>query len=264
MKKIESIEELQALLLEIGMEFHRICVKNNIPYYMLGGTQLGASRHKGFIPWDDDMDFGIPRDQYERFLSIAQKELASQYTLRTIDNSSYIFNGMAKIELNTTVIKEQFAADNNDSIGVFIDVFPLDNTNNDFRLFSKNRLIPLTGRFAGYRFMTLRNRPIQKRLIAVIVKCILAPMTPKGYMRFVNNHLITKDGDFIANHFGAWEIKETMPKEIFGEPKLYHFESTAFYGVSDSESYLTHLYGDWRQLPPEEKRKTHVVNMYYK
>lgn len=264
MKRIETIEELQGLLLKIGMEFHRICVKNNIPYYMLGGTQLGALRHQGFIPWDDDMDFGIPREHYERFINIAHNELAPQYTLRTMNNSNYIFNGMSKIELNTTVIEEYFAADQEDKIGVFIDVFPLDKTNNDFGPFSKNKLLPLTGCFAGYRFMTLRNRPIYKKVVAVLVKCLLAPMTPKGYMRFVKKHLITNEGEYFANHFGAWGIKETMPIRYFGEPKLYQFESTAFYGVSDSESYLTHLYGDWRQLPPEEKRKTHVVNMYYK
>lgn len=264
MKKIETIEELHGLLLDIGIEFHRICVKNNIPYYMLGGTQLGASRHKGFIPWDDDMDFGIPREHYERFIGIAQKELAPQYTLRTIDNSNYIFNGMAKIELNTTVIKEHFAADQDEKIGVFIDVFPLDKTNNNFSFFSKNKMIPLTGRFVGYRFMTLRNRPIQKKIAALLVKFFLYPLTPKGYMYFVKKHLITNEGNYVANHFGAWETKETMPKEYFGEPRLYTFESTEFYGVSDFESYLTHLYGNWRQLPPVKARTTHVVDMYYK
>ena len=75
MRKIEDIKELQSILLDIAKEFHRICTMYEIPYYMVGGTQLGAVRHKGFIPWDDDMDFGVPRVYFEKLKVLLEESL---------------------------------------------------------------------------------------------------------------------------------------------------------------------------------------------
>lgn len=263
MKRI-GIEELHSVLLGIGKEFDAICRKHNIPYYMLGGTQLGACRHGGFIPWDDDMDFGIPRDFFDIFLSIAKDELPNKLSLLTINNSDRIISGVAKIEDNTTIIDERMSRDNRSKIGVFIDVFPLDRTNNEFGVFSKNKLLTLVYKFGGYRFLSFEHMPTYKRILAAVVKVLLLPLTPKKLYSFVERHLITNKGDYLANHFGAWHTKETMPFSYYGKPTEYIFEDTKFYGVEMPEEYLTHIYGDWRQLPPEDKRHIHLLNMYYK
>ena len=74
-----DIEEAHHILLDIAKAFTKVCDENNIPYYMLGGTMLGAVRHKGFIPWDDDMDFGVPREYYDLLINVLEKELPSPY-----------------------------------------------------------------------------------------------------------------------------------------------------------------------------------------
>ena len=79
MTKIENVEELHKILLDIAKDFHQVCVDHNIPYYMLGGTMLGAVRHKGFIPWDDDMDFGVERKYLEKLEKIYAEKVNSPY-----------------------------------------------------------------------------------------------------------------------------------------------------------------------------------------
>src|SRR5574344_2038504 len=106
MEKID-IDECHQILLDVAKDFHKICVKNGIPYYMLGGTMLGAIRHKGFIPWDDDMDFGIPREYYKTFINIAEQELKPQFLLKSRFNTSYIKLDVLKLEDTRTVIEEK-------------------------------------------------------------------------------------------------------------------------------------------------------------
>ena len=75
MRQIRNVEEIHHILLNIAAAFHQICIKHDIPYCMLGGTMLGAVRHKGFIPWDDDMDFAVPREYYEKIIELLEQEL---------------------------------------------------------------------------------------------------------------------------------------------------------------------------------------------
>ena len=89
MKKTISLPECHSILLNIATAFHNICVAHNIPYYMLGGPQLGAVRHRGMIPWDDDMDFGVPREYFEQLKQILSTELQSSYNVISIDNTDY-------------------------------------------------------------------------------------------------------------------------------------------------------------------------------
>ena len=86
MEKIE-VKECHKYLLQISKVFHEICARHNIPYYMIGGTMLGAIRHHGFIPWDDDMDFGVPREHYSGLMGILDKELPSEYNIISIYHS---------------------------------------------------------------------------------------------------------------------------------------------------------------------------------
>ena len=141
MRRIESLEEEHKILLEIAKEFHRICVKHDIPYYMLGGTMLGAVRHGGFIPWDDDMDFGIPRIYFNEFLEITKSELPSYLRVSTVYNSQRITGGFAKIDDTRTYMIRKLFRGENMQIGVNIDVFPIDYADNKFGPLSRNSLI---------------------------------------------------------------------------------------------------------------------------
>ena len=261
MRKITDVNELHSILLDMAKTFHDICVKNDIPYWMLGGTMLGAVRHKGFIPWDDDMDFGIPRTDFERFLDVAKYLLPPQYELLTFKNSERILTDTAKIVHKETVIREVFVEDSLPPIGINIDIFPIDPANNNFHLFSKNRMIALLLKLQGYRFLSHKGRPIFRQFAVLMVKGLFCWLKKSTLIDLINSHLIAKEGPNLANHFGAWGTKENVPKEYMGTPKLYTFEDVMFYGVEDPEKYLKRLYNNYMDLPPEDERHFHIQEM---
>ena len=127
MKKTISHSECHGILLNIATAFHNICVAHNIPYYMLGGTQLGAVRHRGMIPWDDDMDFGVPREYFEQLKHILLTELQPSYNVISIDSTTQYYGGFIKIEDSNTVVDT--LEDCSFPLGLNIDIFPLDRTN---------------------------------------------------------------------------------------------------------------------------------------
>ena len=263
MREIKTAEELHRILLDLGKEFHRICVKHNIPYYMLGGTMLGTVRHKGFIPWDDDMDFGVPREHYKKLKEILNRELSSEYGILTVDNSDVLLVDIIKIQDKQTVINELYKENINEDFGINIDIFPLDiavSPNSNI----KQKILSVLLSIQYYRFLSLKSRPFLKKMVAAVIKFSLFPLNKTTIIKLINKKLITNKGLYIANHYGAWGSRETVPSEVMGNPKLYKFESTQFYGVENAHEYLSSLYGDYMQLPPEGKRHIHITGMYRK
>ena len=125
-----DLKELQNVMLQMMIEIDRICRKNNIQYILSGGTMLGAVRHHGFIPWDDDMDIAMPRKDYDRFVEIANSELPERFRLECYENTrDYPYN-FGKVRDVNTIFKEKFTASLNINHGVYIDVFPMDYTIN--------------------------------------------------------------------------------------------------------------------------------------
>ncbi len=117
--------DLQKAILNIALEFKRICVKHGLKYSLAYGTLIGAVRHKGFIPWDDDIDFLMPREDYEKFIELCKTELNPRFALRSLAESDYIYH-FIKIDDTTTTLKEHYNKDKNYKGGVYIDIFPID------------------------------------------------------------------------------------------------------------------------------------------
>ncbi|MCD8304109.1 MAG: LicD family protein [Prevotellaceae bacterium] len=258
-----SLEDLHGLLLNIAKEFHRICEENHIPYFMLGGTMLGAVRHKGFIPWDDDMDFGVPREHFEKLKRALKQGLPPEMDVLTQENSDALVAGFIKIEDTRAVTKEQntmgFAP-----IGANVDIFPLDKCDGKTGRFSKCRLIGRLMSVQMYRFaISAKERPFPKNLLNYFIKTALFWLKKDDLLNYIDKHLMT-DGDYIANYYGAWGYKETMPATIFSNRILYDFEDTQLYGVKDYDTYLKNLYNDYMQLPPEDQRHIHLQYAYWK
>lgn len=257
-----NVIDSHLFLLEMASLFHETCVKNCIPYYMLGGTQLGAIRHKGFVPWDDDMDFGVPRDYFPKMLESLRGEIPGYYRLHTQQDNEHYINGFAKLEDLRTVIKE--SGREGLTIGVNIDIFPLDHTNNNKRFLSKNWCINLLSKIQVYRYLNLNTlsstRNVGKQILVMLTK----NLKKKTIIGIIEKRLISSEGLYWANHFGAWGMREIVSKEIFGQPKLYEFENIQLFGVEKADEYLKHLYGDYMQLPPEDKRHLHIEHLYLK
>ena len=131
MKKLIEGKELKSVILNTLLRFDEFCKERDIKYTIAYGTALGAIRHKGFIPWDDDLDFGFTRDNYEKFIATAKKNLSSEFFLQTWDSDREYGYAFPKIRKKGTISQERIAQDSDANCGIFIDLFPYDNLPND-------------------------------------------------------------------------------------------------------------------------------------
>lgn len=255
------IKDIHEIVLDMGKEFHKICTQNSIPYCMLGGSMLGAVRHKGFIPWDDDMDFGVERKYFAELINILQKQLPKELRLICKENTPNFYGGSVKIENHKTLVKERLS---NFNYGVTIDIFPLDTTNGNLSFFSRNHIINTLYKMHNYRFHHLEGYGKLKNSISKLLHILNFPPNKEFIYKIIDNHLLRNKGEYLANHYGAWGMKEIVKKEFITEPILYDFEDTKFFGVSTPKEYLTCLYGkDYMTLPPKEKQIFHIIDLQH-
>ena len=227
------------------------CRKNNIPYYMLGGTMLGAIRHKGFIPWDDDMDFGVPDSlvKYLNGICLLNINAIAIYNSRNITLPFY------KIEDTTTKCQNnQYYGKIQDFFGLNIDIFPLDNCdphNHDVK-----NLLWLVDKYARI-YTRAANDNKKNEFIKRIIR-FLIPFSKKTIYNYIERkaHALSP-GNYLGNLYGCWKEKEIIPTEWYGNNSYYSFEDSYFQGFVEYDKYLTQLYESYMELPPEEKRTTH-------
>lgn len=253
----KTIEELKEIELNILKEFISICKKHNFSYYVLGGTMLGAVRHQGFIPWDDDIDVCMPRQDYERFLEIAQNELSDELFVQT--NSSEPQNPFCycKIRNSNTTFIESSCKKLDINHGIFIDVFPLDyypaDAKSQKKFRKKKKFYNL---IIGTRY-SVKSTGIRKikRAIGKLIS-IVYPVK-----RAIKNrdkmYTSQTNSTILANNGGAWDIKEVAPAEWYGKGVELDFEGIKIVAPERYDLWLKQVYGDYMKLPPEEKRITH-------
>lgn len=263
MREIREINEIHTILLGIAKELDRVCRENDIQYMMVGGTMIGAVRHKGFIPWDDDMDFGVLRKDYPKLKHLLEKNLRTPYRLRTMDNTKTLAVDFMKIEDSRTIIKERFNENVDEEIGVNIDVFPLDYTNNNIGIFSKNNIIYLLVKIQNYKYFDGDLGSKTKTIIRSVIKLLTPFLNRKSIIQLINL-IIPKEGSCLVNNYGVYRLKEVMAKEYFLPAKEYDFAGEKLMGINDYDRYLSHVYGDYMKLPPEDKRHYHLSNVYLK
>lgn len=257
-----DINKVHEHVLAIAKEFDRICTKHNIPYYMLGGTMLGAVRHKGFIPWDDDMDFGVPVEYYDNLEEVLNKELANNFRCCTYRNHPALINNFMKIEDLTTVTDNRvlFPIPLEKQIGINIDIFPLFKCKLNDPVMNKVRFYSMVlGVFVSSKS---NPRSIMRKLFKSIVKIMCGGSHVKVNKRLDKVLRRVNKGDCLGNLLGHWKEKEIIPLDWYGNGVRYQFEDTTFVGLDNYKDYLKKLYGNYLELPPEDKRKPHVDNVY--
>ena len=254
--------EMQSRLLEMMKFFHDYCEANNLRYYTVGGTTLGAIRHGGFIPWDDDIDVGMPRKDYEKLIQIFGSVPREGYVIESIySNNEDFYYAYSKLYDTTTTLIENTKTQV--KRGMYIDIFPLDGAGgNEDEALKHYEPIDKKKKLLGLRTIKINTRRTwYKNILLYIVQAMPdAIISEKRLCNQIDSLCKRLDFDnsvFVGNLTGAWGKKEIMPRELFGKPTLHAFESIQVYVQEDTNGYLTHLYGDWRKLPPEEKRVSH-------
>lgn len=261
-----NIEQLHQADLEIVKEVVALCDRHNLMYYMLGGSMLGAIRHKGFIPWDDDIDLGMPRKDYERFLELAPQELSSHLKIVNYKTDpTYHWYITRVLDTDTKVMERVFESEGKYT-NLSIDIFPLDGTPNNkilrklynFRVMAHRAMASL-----HYKdVIVTKNRNWKD---AILLWFMLKLPTQKMF----NHHKELDKCDkllkkysmdkslYTGNMMGAYRTRELIPTSWYGDSSYYEFEGIKLRGIKEYDLYLKQLYGDYMQLPPEDKRRIH-------
>lgn len=262
--KLDNVRELQLIQIELIKLFISICKKEHLIYYMSAGTMLGAVRHNGYIPWDDDADFMMPREDYEKFLQVAFKYMHSYYSIEHFCQNNQFPNCTVRITTSekklyiTSGIKPHFE-------NVWIDIFPIDGMPNKkiAKLLHKERLLFARAmlRLASFDKLTQINkiRPWYEKILIEFAKRfpIQKFLSYSKRWKAMDNALkkySPETSDLWVVFLGGYKLKEMFPKTVFGKGTLYDFEGMKLRGVDDYDTYLKGIYGDYMQLPPEEKR----------
>lgn len=273
-KKALTLKQLQQIELDILTAFHNFCQEHGLRYYLGGGTAIGAVRHQGFIPWDDDIDLCMPRPDYMKLLELCKDGmLTPTYRLnnRYLDESCPF--AITRIyDIRTEVTFSNFRLPY--TIGCWIDIFCLDGVSDDpkkqKKQFKNMRItqdltISCLTKFGGKR----------RSKLATILQYGLLPALPfirmVGVKRFLDrNEKICRqyayeDSEYVAVIGGRAGTGEIMRKADMEPGVLMDFEGRQFYLMANYHQYLTNLYGDYRKLPPEDQRiSRHEINIYWK
>ena len=258
----EMMARLKACELDMLKAFIDVCDRLGLRYYLVEGTLLGAVRHKGFIPWDDDIDVGMPRNDYERFLKEAQQHFPPYYFVQSIHSEPEYHANFAKIRDSRTTFVGSGVKNRKINHGIFIDIFPIDYTYED----KWSRVIlKIKNRICVARIAQVFTLPPKKRnLLIKLVKKVIAMYAQCRYPKMreavlAREKLCTalQEGRLVTNYGSAWGDKEIMPKEWYGEGVFLEFEGMSVRVPTEYDKWLTQVYGNYMQLPPVEKRVTH-------
>ncbi len=250
-----NLKQAQIVMLRILKVIDHICKKHNIEYWLDGGTLLGAVRHKGFIPWDDDIDLGMMRDDYNKFIKISKQELPEDMFLQTRESDSY-YNITVPLKIRDTkslFVEEFETIEENYNQGIYVDIFSYD-------FLPKNAI----------------KRKLLKRTIKKISKIIRAKLTPnktytndllyktlkyffslKMLQKLVDNAIVKtnkNNHEIIGFGLDSSLTRNYIAKEFYPLIRL-EFEGCKFLAPNNYDYYLKTTYGDYMKLPPKDKQK---------
>ena len=257
-----TLDEMKKIELEILGKIDEICRKNNLKYSLAAGTLIGAIRHKGFIPWDDDIDIMMPRPDYEKLKQILLKNPVEGLKYMSSDTQYDFYYPFAKVVSTQTTIKEYKALEIKD-YGVFVDVFPIDGVyQNRMKRFFQVKSLKILRNLIQISF---HEEEISNSKIKRYIKQVIAIFSKKvGFKRWVEiaNKIMKKcdynNSEYVTELYNDISIKRNRiyQKYIYENVSYKQFEDKKFLVLDNYDKYLKDLFGNYMELPPIESQKS--------
>lgn len=260
MKKI-SIDDVKKIELDLLIQFKKFCEEEELTFFLGGGTLLGAIRHEGFIPWDDDIDLIMPRTDYQKMIRILkEKSIGEDIQIQCVEfhNTEYPF---VKLVNRRTLIKEKYVQEKENK-SIWIDIFPLDVVPD-----SESECKRVCRRISFYKMLLaishskpLNASNLKKKMGKMILYPFLQLVGSKRLAALIQKtalKFIVDESNYRMVLVWGYGMKERLPGEVFAEKVEVKFEGTVFPAPIGWHVYLSSLYGDYNTLPPENERITH-------
>lgn len=251
-------EKLKSIQLDLLKHFIEICEKHKLRYYALGGTALGAIRHGGYIPWDDDIDVGLFRKDYETFLKVAQFELPEYCFLQTHLTDYDYRLPFAKIRNSNTTFREKAVAHLNINHGVYIDIFPIDGFPDSKRL--QRKLINYKRLCRVYAEKDYqKDRNFKRKLFTILTRVKFIGKSSSEALSLLDKKVTKYDAEKcnLTVLYGATKLKsDVFDKNVYGKGQIVKFETMQIVIPEQYDLYLSQKYGDYMKLPAVEEQTT--------
>lgn len=267
-KRIETNEELRQIQMDLLKAFHGFCKSHNICYSLAYGTLLGAIRHKGYIPWDDDIDVCMLRREYEKLEETFPDTLKNRYAFYTLNRNKEWNRAYGKF-FNTKTIEIENAK-NDLGIGVGIDVFPIDDVSDDnkkFECFRRKRLFLIQAHTIK-NILWNNERSLKKNVVISLGHFLLCPFSSRFIAKCIDKYARKQNGNSYTQVFRSCDTivgKKSFPKTSFDSYVDVPFEGNEFKAMAGYDAYLKSCYGDYMKLPPKEKQVSHhAFKAYWK
>ena len=269
MTETSQLRKLQLIELAMLKEVVRICDKYGLTYYLSAGTFLGAVRHHGFIPWDDDADVRMPRPDYEKLLKVMPQELSAPYVMNHLSVNPDANRYHLRVEDPHVTVVRTYSRKNEPN-NAWIDVFPLDgmpekgiaNKMRQFHLLYRRMWMQIAV------FDEVINLNKKRKWYENAIIWVVEHTNMQKHVSFARNwHKLDaalkaypfEKAVYLTNFMGYYKFKDMIPVTVYGKGALYPFEDAYFNGAEDYDAFLKHLYGDYMKLPPEDERNKHGI-----
>ena len=259
MRKITDIHELRQIQMGILDEVHQYCEAHGLRYFLSSGTLIGAVRHKGYIPWDDDIDVYMPRKDYEEFLATYHDQTGRFKSINPYQESNYYYTFAKVVDLRTKMIETETEGY---EIGVYMDIFPVDYVTDDLQ--ERKRVFKLKKLLYKIRRCKISNaNPLRSRLAYWCYKSL--PVSAHYVFRLIQRLIVLgKPTRTVCNMTEAGpKIKGCFPAEDIASSVDIEFEGKLYKTMVGYKDYLERTYGDYMTLPPVEQRVTHQFEAYW-
>lgn len=260
MKK-DYVEKLRKAQIEILDEIVRICKKNNIKYFLNYGTLIGAIRHQGYIPWDDDIDIGMTRVDYDKFTIMASKELSDRFELCNYKNEVNHLQNFMKIRLKNTMMVEAYNEDKIKDQGIWVDIFPYDNLKkpNSFSMKLRKKLFDYITTMISIKIDVdyYKNSKVKKTILKIVSWLFSINQLYK-----IRNYICTIDNKEKTSYICSFDDDFKLCCNGFEYNKFFPVKMSKFedkkYAIPKEYDYILKMqYGDYMKIPPKEQQITH-------